>query len=209
MERGISRSSEDLVEGHSFPHLGIYILDDREIAGRAWTIGHSTHELGEFIELLRAHGIELLADVRTVPKSRRMPWFWGDELARSLPEAGIAYEHFRDLGGFRRPRPGSPNGGWRVEAFQGYADNMESAAFREALARLMELAEARRTAVMCAEANWWRCHRRLLSDALLVRGFEVLHIGSRGGVERHALTPFAVADGDRLTYPPEQTTLDV
>jgi uncharacterized protein (DUF488 family) len=172
-------------------------------------VGHSTHELGRFVELLRGQGIELLADVRTVPKSRRMPWFWGDALATSLPEAGIAYEHFRDLGGFRRPQPGSPNGGWRVEAFQGYADNMESDSWRGTLDRLQALAAERRTAVMCAEAQWTRCHRRLISDALVVRGWEVLHIGSSGRLERHSLTPFAVVEGDRLRYPPEQTSLDL
>jgi uncharacterized protein (DUF488 family) len=184
-------------------------LDDREIAGRIWTIGHSTHELDAFKSLLRAHEITLLADVRTVPKSRRMPWFWGDELARTLPGEGIAYEHFRDLGGFRRPRPDSPNGGWQVEAFRGYADNMETDAFRAALELLMQQAREARTAVMCAEAQWTRCHRRLLADALLVRGFEVLHIGSDGRVKRHELTPFAVPHGTRLVYPPEQTALDV
>lgn len=184
-------------------------MDDRELARQIWTVGHSTHELDAFIGLLRAHEIRLLADVRTVPKSRRMPWFWGDELAQSLPAAGIAYEHFRDLGGFRRPQPGSPNGGWREKAFQGYADNMESQSFRVALDRLIELAAERRAAVMCAEAQWWRCHRRLLSDALVVRGFEVCHIASDGRAQRHELTPFAVVEGERLVYPPEQTALDV
>jgi uncharacterized protein (DUF488 family) len=181
-------------------------LDDRKIA---WTVGHSTHELDAFVALLRAHEIALLADVRTVPKSRRMPWFWGEALAESLPEAGIAYRHFKDLGGFRRPQPGSPNGGWRVEAFQGYADNMETESFRSALGELIREAGSRRTAVMCAEAQWTRCHRRLISDALVVRGFEVCHIRSDGRLERHKLTPFAVVEGDRLVYPPEQTALDV
>ena len=185
-------------------------MNDREIAKRVWTIGHSTHELDEFIELLRAHEIDLLADVRTVPKSRRMPWFWGDELAQSLPQAGIEYEHFRDLGGFRRPRPDSPNGGWRVEAFRGYADNMESETFKDALSRLIEKAESRKQiAVMCAEAQWTRCHRRLISDALVVRGFEVCHIWPDGRTQRHELTPFAVVRDGHLTYPPEQTALDV
>jgi uncharacterized protein (DUF488 family) len=185
-------------------------VDDREIAGRVWTIGHSTHELGDFIALLRRYEIGLLADVRTVPKSRRMPWFWGDQLAQTLPAAGIGYEHFKDLGGFRRPQPDSPNGGWRVASFQGYADYMDTAAFRTALDRLIGTADrGRRTAVMCAEAQWTRCHRRLISDALVVRGFEVCHIGSRGGVERHVLTPFAVVEGERLTYPPEQTAFEV
>ena len=138
-----------------------------------------------------------------------MPWFRGDALAESLPGEGIAYEHFADLGGFRRPRPDSPNGGWRVEAFRGYADNMESDSFRAALARLEERAAARPTALMCAEAQWTRCHRRLTSDALVARGWEVLHIGSGGRAERHELTPFAVLEGDRLTYPPEQTSLEL
>ena len=182
-------------------------MDDREIAGRIWTIGHSTHELGAFVERLHGAGIVLVADVRTVPKSRRMPWFRGDALAESLPATGIAYEHFRDLGGFRRPRPDSPNGGWRVEAFRGYADHMESPEFAAALARLEALARGRRTAVMCAEAQWRRCHRRLVSDALTARGWEVRHIGSSGREEIHSLTPFAVVDGDRLTYPPEQASL--
>jgi uncharacterized protein (DUF488 family) len=184
-------------------------VGDSEIARRVWTIGHSTHPLERFLGLLRGQRIELLADIRTVPKSRRMPWFWGDALRESLPSEGIAYEHFRDLGGFRRPRPDSPNGGWRVEAFQAYADNMESESFRAALARVSTLAAERRVALMCAEAQWTRCHRRLTSDALTVRGFEVWHIDSRGGVSRHELTPFAVVDGDRLTYPPEQTALEV
>ena len=182
-------------------------MDDREIAGRIWTIGHSTHELEAFVGRLRSAGIELIADVRTVPKSRRMPWFGGDALAQCLPATGIAYEHFGDLGGFRRPRRDSPNGGWRVEAFRGYADHMASPEFGDALARLEALARERRTAVMCAEAQWTRCHRRLISDALTTRDWEVRHIGSSGGEEIHALTPFAVVDGDRLTYPPEQASL--
>ena len=184
-------------------------MDDREIARKVWTVGHSTHELEAFVELLRRFEIQLLADVRTVPKSRRMPWFWGDELAVSMREAGIAYEHFPDLGGFRRPQPGSPNGGWRVAAFQGYADNMESQSFRDALAHLIDEASTRRTAVMCAEAQWTRCHRRLISDALTARGHEVLHIDGRGGLERHELTDFAVVRGDEVTYPPVQASLDV
>jgi uncharacterized protein (DUF488 family) len=153
--------------------------------------------------------MELLVDVRTVPKSRRMPHFWGEALARTLPEHEIAYEHLRDLGGFRRPRPDSPNKGWRVDMFRGYADNMESESFRTALARLERLAEAQRTAIMCAEAQWVRCHRRLTSDALVVRGWEVCHIRSDGRLERHELTSFAVVDGDRLTYPPEQSALNL
>jgi uncharacterized protein (DUF488 family) len=208
MERGISQSSDTRFT-HSFPHGVQFIAGEREIAGRIWTVGHSTHELPAFLALLERHGIELLADVRTVPKSRRMPWFWKDALAASLPEAGIAYEHFGDLGGFRRPRPDSPNAGWRVEAFRGYADYMDTPGFRAALERLEAAARGRRAAVMCAEAQWHRCHRRLISDALTVRGWEVCHIGSTGRVERHSLTPFAAVDGDRLSYPPEQAELDL
>jgi uncharacterized protein (DUF488 family) len=159
------------------------------------------------VSLLERHGVELVADVRTVPRSRRMPWFAGDALAAALPEHGVAYEHFRDLGGFRRPRPDSPNSGWQVEAFRGYADHMESAEFRDALERLMRRAAEGRTAVMCAEAQWTRCHRRLISDALVVRRLEVCHIRSDGRAEPHSLTPFAVPEGDRLTYPAPQTRL--
>jgi uncharacterized protein (DUF488 family) len=194
---------------HSFPHRGFLIEDDRKIARRIWTIGHSTHGLEAFVELLRGQRVELLADVRTVPKSRRMPWFRGDALARSMPDAGVAYEHFPDLGGFRRPRKDSPNAGWNVEAFRGYADHMDSPAFRAALARLEDLAGARRTAVMCAEAQWHRCHRRLVSDALTVRGWEVLHIAADGRVRAHSLTGFAVVRGDSIVYPPEQGTLQL
>jgi uncharacterized protein (DUF488 family) len=182
---------------------------DKEIAGRIWTVGHSTHELPAFLELLDKHGIELVADVRTVPKSRRMPWFAGDALAASLPSAGVAYEHFPDPGGFRRPRPDSPNSGWEVEAFRGYADHMESREFLDALASLCERAGERRVAVMCAEAQWTRCHRRLISDALTARGWDVCHIRSDGRAELHKLTPFLVADGERLTYPPAQSAFEV
>jgi uncharacterized protein (DUF488 family) len=174
-----------------------------------FTIGHSTHEPGAFLELLRGQRIELLADVRRYPGSRRMPWFNAGELARSLEAAGIRYEHFEELGGRRSPRPGSPNGGWRVGQFQGYADHMGSEEFREALARLEELAAGLRVAIMCAEAQWTSCHRRLTSDALVARGHEVLHIDSRGHAHAHQLTDFAVLDGERLTYPPLQAQLGV
>jgi uncharacterized protein (DUF488 family) len=136
-----------------------------------------------------------------------MPWFSSGELERRLREAGIEYVHLVELGGRRDPVPGSPNGGWRVGQFRGYADHMDSAEFAAGLERLLSLAGTRRTAVMCAEAQWTRCHRRLLSDALLVRGWDVLHLGSRGQLERHRLTDFALADGERLTYPPRQLAL--
>jgi uncharacterized protein (DUF488 family) len=138
-----------------------------------------------------------------------MPWFNGGELDRSLGAAGIGYEHFEALGGRRAPQPGSTNGGWRVGQFQGYADHMASDGFRAALARLEALAAQRRVAIMCAEAQWTSCHRRLTSDALLARGHEVLHIDSRGHTRAHELTDFAVVDGERVDYPPLQTRLGV
>jgi uncharacterized protein (DUF488 family) len=158
---------------------------------------------------LLGQSVERLADVRRYPSSRRMPWFNGPLLARSLDEAGVRYEHFESLGGRRSPVAGSANGGWRVGQFQGYADHMESEEFQAALERLTAPAAERRTAVMCAEAQWVKCHRRLLSDALTARGHEVLHIDSRGATRRHELTDFAVVEGERVTYPPLQAELGV
>jgi uncharacterized protein (DUF488 family) len=146
-------------------------------------------------------------DVRRFPSSRRLPWFNRGELERSLHDAGIEYLHLEALGGRRDPVPDSPNAGWRVGQFRGYADHMATPEFGDAVDRLTALARERRTAVMCAEAQWSRCHRRLLSDTLLVRGWEVQHIDARGGLARHELTEFALADGESLTYPPSQLTL--
>jgi uncharacterized protein (DUF488 family) len=173
------------------------------------TIGHSTHELEGFLDLLRERGVETLADVRRYPGSRRMPWFGAGPLAAALGTTGIEYMHLPELGGRRDPLPGSPNAGWRVRQFQGYADHMASDEFAAGLGRLEAGVRERRTAVMCAEAQWWRCHRRLLSDALLVRGWEVVHLDGRGGADPHALTKFAVVDGQRVTYPAAQAALDV
>jgi uncharacterized protein (DUF488 family) len=174
------------------------------------TIGHSTHPFERFVELLERNGVACLVDVRTVPKSRRMPWFAGESLASLLPAAGIEYVHEKRLGGFRRPRRDTPNTAWRVETFRGYADHMESDDFRSGIVRVESLAMQKRTTIMCAEAQWTRCHRRLISDALLVRGWRVLHIDSRGATKPHELTPFAVVrDGDHIEYPAEQQRLDV
>ena len=158
--------------------------------------------------MLRAAGVTQLVDVRTAPGSRRHPQFGRVALEDGLGAAGIGYRHEPALGGFRRPRRGSPNTGWEVEAFRGYADHMASEEFAEALARLEEAARERPTTVMCAEAQWWRCHRRLIADALLVRGWRVLHLGLRDEPIDHELTPFAVV-GPRgeLTYPPAQLEL--
>jgi uncharacterized protein (DUF488 family) len=172
-----------------------------------FTVGHSTHGLEEFVGLLRAHEIALLVDVRQYPRSRRVPHFNAEALEVSLPERGISYLHMRELGGRRRPAPASVNDGWENEQFRGYADYMGTAEFEAALARLEALARERPTAIMCAEAPWFRCHRRLVSDALLVHRWRVLHIGSDGRVAEHELTPFAVVADDRLTYPASQTSL--
>jgi uncharacterized protein (DUF488 family) len=152
--------------------------------------------------------VSRLLDVRTVPRSRRHPQFERAALERALPARGIEYRHEPALGGFRRPRQGSVNRGWRQPAFQGYADHMRSAEFAAALARLEELARERTTAIMCAEAQWWRCHRRLVSDALVVRGWEVRHLGLGSEPVTHELTPFAVVGADgSLSYPPAQGEL--
>ena len=172
-------------------------------------MGHSTHALEGLVELLQGHAIRCLADVRVHPGSRRLPHFNQEALARDLPAHGIDYEHLRSLGGRRKPAPDSPNAGWENDAFRGYADHMRSQEFLEALAELERLARAKPTAVMCAEALWWRCHRRLISDALVVRGWRVLHIAANGSLAEHELTPFAVVDGAHLAYPPEQARLDV
>jgi uncharacterized protein (DUF488 family) len=172
-----------------------------------FTIGHSTRTTDELIRILRAHGIVRLADVRTLPRSRHNPQFNADALEISLRAAGIDYAPLPGLGGLRRPRKDSQNTGWRNAAFRGYADYMEAADFEAALGDLLELAARGRTAIMCAEAVWWRCHRSLLADALLARGIEVLHILDEKAPQRHRLTPFGRVKGGRVTYPPEQPSL--
>jgi uncharacterized protein (DUF488 family) len=140
--------------------------------------------------------------VRAHPGSRRLPWFNLEALGRELPAHGPLYVHVPQLGGRRRPSPDSPNRGWREEGFRGYADHMASDEFSAGIEALQGLARLRPTAMMCAEGLWWRCHRRLVSDALTVAGWEVVHIAPNGGVTTHELTPFAALDAGRLTYPP-------
>jgi uncharacterized protein (DUF488 family) len=142
--------------------------------------------------------------VRRFPGSKRLPHFNAEALRAAL---GDAYQHFPELGGRRSRVPGSPNGGWEVAAFQGYADHMASDEFARGLARLEAWAAGRSVAVMCAEAPWWRCHRRLLADALLVRGHEVRHIMDTREAAPHELTEFAHVEDGRVTYPPAQLTL--
>ena len=166
-----------------------------------WTIGHSTRTFEEFLALLREPRIERLVDVRHFPSSAHVPWTNRDALAAALGSAGLAYEHMVDLGGYRKARLDSPNTGWRNAGFRGYADHMESPEFAAALDRLVAEAKKARTAMMCAEALPWRCHRGLLADALVVRGVRVVHILGPGQTQDHQLTPFAKVKGGRLTYP--------
>jgi uncharacterized protein (DUF488 family) len=172
-----------------------------------YTVGHSTRSLDELIALLAGAGVRQLVDVRSVPRSRRHPHFAGGQLARSLPEHAIAYAHEPGLGGFRRPRTDSANRGWEQAAFRGYADHMATGEFASALQRLEALARERSTCVMCAEAQWWRCHRRLLADALVASGRHVLHLGLGSGPTAHELTTFAVVQEGRVLYPPVQGEL--
>jgi len=167
---------------------------------RIWTIGHSTRSLEEFLQLLREHQIEVLIDVRTFPGSRRYPHFNRENLSQTLKEAGVDYQHMPELGGRRKARPDSKNTVWRNEGFRGYADYMETAAFKQGIEGLMEIGKLKRTTVMCAEAVWWRCHRSLIADYLKAIGVEVMHILSTNKAELHPCTPAArIVDG-RLSY---------
>jgi len=165
------------------------------------TVGHSTRPLADFVELLRACRVEQLADVRTIPRSRRNPQFNQDSLPAALRDAGIHYRHFPALGGLRHPRPDSINTGWRNASFRGYADYMQAPAFAAGLAEFLTFAGNLNTAIMCAEAVPWRCHRSLIADALTVRRVTVQHILSATSSHPHKLTPFARVEGERITYP--------
>ena len=172
-----------------------------------WTIGHSTRTLEAFLGLLAEYRIEAIADVRRFPGSRRHPHFASDALAATLPAHGIAYQWLPKLGGRRKVQPGSPNTAWRNASFQGYADHTATAEFAEGLAELLKLAAGKRTALMCAEAVWWRCHRSIISDVLKLRGIEVIHIIDATHTTVHPYTSAAhVVDG-RLSYAPVQAGL--
>jgi Protein of unknown function, DUF488 len=177
------------------------------IARRLFTVGHSTRSQDELLAVLAIAGVRAVADVRAFPSSRRHPHFNRGALEQWLPEAGIDYVHLAGLGGRREPVPGSINGGWRERAFQGYADHMASDEFVSGLARLEELAVSKPTAIMCAEVVWWRCHRRLIADAMTVRGWRVEHLGVGSDQAIHELPSFAVVEGGRLRYPPSQGEL--
>jgi uncharacterized protein (DUF488 family) len=171
------------------------------VSPELWTIGHSTRPIEEFVGLLQSHGIQLLVDVRTIPFSRRNPQFHQEAFAQSLREAGLQYRHMPDLGGRRKTRRDSVNVGWRNAGFQGYADYMQTQEFWDGLEKLMNIGQQLPSAVMCAEAVPWRCHRTLIADALVIRGWTVHHIISATSLKTHTLTSFAKPDADRLTYP--------
>lgn len=170
--------------------------------GRIFTVGHSTHPIDEFVDLLRAHGVGQVVDIRTIAKSRHNPQFWGDAMRESLPANGIAYQRLEALGGLRPASKDSPNGEWKNKSFRGYADYMQTDAFAAGLDELLALAEQTPTAIMCAEAVPWRCHRSLVGDALLVRDVEVLDIMTPKSAKPHKLTRFAHVEGTTITYPP-------
>ena len=165
------------------------------------TIGHSTRSIDEFIRLLKMHGVRRVVDVRTIPKSRHNPQFNRDRLSGTLHRARIHYSHLAGLGGLRTARRDSPNVGWRNASFRGYADYMQTTAFRRSLERSIELARQERVVLMCAEAVPWRCHRSLIADALLARGIAVSEIASGVRARPHALTPWALVTGTQVTYP--------
>lgn len=171
-----------------------------ETADVVWTIGHSTRTLESFLGLLVENGIEAVVDVRRYPGSRRWPHFARESLARALDECGLTYLWLPELGGRRSPRADSINTAWRSPAFRGYADYMATEAFAEGLDRLVNLACGLRTAVMCAEAVWWRCHRGLIADVLRRLGFDVIHILGPGSTASHPYTAAARIVGGRLSY---------
>lgn len=164
-----------------------------------WTIGHSTRGEGEFLEMLRAHEIAVLADVRRFPGSRKYPHFGADHLRATLQEDGREYSPFPELGGRRRAKADSPNDIWRNASFRGYADYMETAEFRDGIARLLEIAREKNVALMCSEAVWWRCHRSMIADDLKAQGIEVRHIMGDKTEEHPYTAPARVVDG-KLTY---------
>jgi uncharacterized protein (DUF488 family) len=167
------------------------------------TIGHSTRAIEEFLAMLQAHGVERLVDVRSIPMSRRVPQFNSGALAAALRQQGIEYLHMKSLGGLRHARKDSANLGWRNDSFRGYADYMATQEFLEGLSRLLELAREKRTAIMCAEAVPWRCHRSLIGDALLIRNVNVEDIMTATSTRPHDLTHFAKVDGLDISYPAE------
>jgi uncharacterized protein (DUF488 family) len=172
---------------------------------RIWTIGHSNRTLGELLDMLASYEVQAIADVRRFPGSRRHPQFGRENLQIALNDAGLAYRHFPELGGRRTLQAeASANAAWRVAAFRAFADYMQTPEFAAAFGELATLAERQRTAVMCAEALPWRCHRRLLADQFIVLGWDVADIMGVGQARKHELPPFAKVSGGQLTYPGDE-----
>jgi uncharacterized protein (DUF488 family) len=168
-----------------------------------FTIGHSTRPIVEFINILKALDIRLVADVRTIPRSRHNPQFNSDVFAKSLKDVGLDYVHMPELGGLRHPKKDSPNTAWKNDSFRGFADYMQTGDFEKGMATLIETAEKQQTVIMCAEAVPWHCHRSLIGDALLVRGIKVVDIISESTRKDHVLTPWAAVNGTMVAYPGE------
>jgi uncharacterized protein (DUF488 family) len=167
----------------------------------AYTMGFSTRTWEETLEILSAHSIRRLIDIRTLPGSKRTPQFNLEHLRTALPRAGIEYIHMKSLGGLRKPKAVTVNAAWRNDSFRGYADYMQTPEFNEALNTLQALVAEKTSVYACTEAVFWRCHRQLVSDALLVRGLKIGHIFNATKVEAHKLTDFAKVDGSKITYP--------
>lgn len=173
---------------------------NRDMTG-LFTIGHSTREINEFIELLKSHAITQLVDIRTIPKSGHNPQYGQDQLEKSLEKHGIKYVYLKELGGLRPAIKNSTNDAWYNKSFRNYADYMQSDEFEQGLNALIELSQKATTAIMCAEVVPWRCHRSLVSDALLARDIPVEEIIGSGNMRPHTMTPFAVVDGIKIHYP--------
>lgn len=172
-----------------------------------FTVGHSNHPIDKFLGILRAHDIERVIDVRRFPVSRKWPHFDAENLAKSLPAAGINYAGMAELGGRRKPLPDSPHSAWRVDAFRGYADFMDTEEFARSLENALALAREHRATLMCAEALPWRCHRSILADAFLARGWEVFEILSEKEARPRKLPDFARLEGERVIYDGGQISL--
>jgi uncharacterized protein (DUF488 family) len=185
-------------------HLAAKTAAAADKSFRIFTIGHSIRPIEEFVDLLQAHGVRQVVDIRTIPRSRRNPQFNADALAKSLHRAHINYSSMKELGGLRHAKPDSINTAWRNASFRGFADYMQTQEFAEGIASLLKIGAKKRTAIMCAEAVPWRCHRSLVSDALAARGICVEHILSQTRAQPHTITPFARVRGVRITYPAQE-----
>jgi uncharacterized protein (DUF488 family) len=185
----------------SYKSTPVALHNQHNGAGIILTVGHSTHPIEDFLKLLAAHAVELLIDIRTIPKSRRNPQYNSDSLAQALERAGIEYRHMPGLGGLRHPRKDSINTAWQNSGFRGYADYMQTPQFESSLHQLIQVADRQRTVIMCAEAVPWRCHRSLVADALMARGVTVEHILSGKSAKAHTCTAFARVEGHQVTYP--------